>query len=88
MIIRDAAEADLPAIIDIYNAATATRSSTASRALRECRARPDYRGAGNILTHSIRKSGERTLVSVPVAAFCRDEISRRRAIPLRPQAAT
>jgi len=29
MIIRDAAEADLPAIIDIYNAATATRTSTA-----------------------------------------------------------
>ncbi|HSV61739.1 MAG TPA: GNAT family N-acetyltransferase [Chthoniobacterales bacterium] len=29
MIIRDAAEADLPAIIDIYNAATATRVSTA-----------------------------------------------------------
>jgi phosphinothricin acetyltransferase len=29
MIIRDAAEADLPAIIDIYNAATATRISTA-----------------------------------------------------------
>jgi L-amino acid N-acyltransferase YncA len=29
MIIRDAAEVDLPAIIDIYNAATATRSSTA-----------------------------------------------------------
>ena len=29
MIIRDAAEADLPAIIEIYNAATATRSSTA-----------------------------------------------------------
>jgi L-amino acid N-acyltransferase YncA len=29
MIIRDGAEADLPAIIDIYNAATATRTSTA-----------------------------------------------------------
>src|SRR3989440_833892 len=29
MIIRDAAEADLPAIIEIYNAATATRTSTA-----------------------------------------------------------
>ena len=29
MIIRDAAEADLPAIIEIYNAATATRISTA-----------------------------------------------------------
>lgn len=29
MIIRDAAEADLPAIVDIYNAATATRTSTA-----------------------------------------------------------
>jgi phosphinothricin acetyltransferase len=29
MIIRDAAEADLPAIIEIYNAATATRRSTA-----------------------------------------------------------
>ena len=29
MIIRDAAEGDLPAIIDIYNAATATRTSTA-----------------------------------------------------------
>jgi phosphinothricin acetyltransferase len=29
MIIRDAAEEDLPAIIDIYNAATATRTSTA-----------------------------------------------------------
>src|SRR5947207_10061928 len=29
MTIRDAAEADLPAIIDIYNAATASRSSTA-----------------------------------------------------------
>ena len=29
MIIRDALEADLPAIIDIYNAATATRMSTA-----------------------------------------------------------
>ena len=29
MIMRDAAEADLPAIIDIYNAATATRTSTA-----------------------------------------------------------
>jgi L-amino acid N-acyltransferase YncA len=29
MTIRDAAEADLPAIIDIYNAATATRTSTA-----------------------------------------------------------
>ena len=29
MIIRDAAEADLPAIIEIYNAATATRVSTA-----------------------------------------------------------
>lgn len=29
MIIRDAAEADLPAIIEIYNAATATRASTA-----------------------------------------------------------
>ena len=29
MIIRDALEADLPAIIDIYNAATATRTSTA-----------------------------------------------------------
>jgi L-amino acid N-acyltransferase YncA len=29
MIIRDAAEADLPVIVDIYNAATATRTSTA-----------------------------------------------------------
>jgi L-amino acid N-acyltransferase YncA len=29
MIVRDALEADLPAIIDIYNAATATRTSTA-----------------------------------------------------------
>jgi L-amino acid N-acyltransferase YncA len=29
MIIRDATEADLPAIIEIYNAATATRTSTA-----------------------------------------------------------
>ena len=29
MIVRDAAEADLPAIIEIYNAATATRNSTA-----------------------------------------------------------
>ena len=29
MIIRDALEADLPAIIEIYNAATATRISTA-----------------------------------------------------------
>ena len=29
MIIRDAAEADLPAIIEIYNAAIATRTSTA-----------------------------------------------------------
>jgi len=29
MTIRDAAEADLPAIIEIYNAATATRTSTA-----------------------------------------------------------
>ncbi len=29
MIIRDALEADLPAIIEIYNAATATRTSTA-----------------------------------------------------------
>jgi len=29
MILRDALEADLPAIVDIYNAATATRSSTA-----------------------------------------------------------
>ena len=29
MTIRDALEADLPAIIDIYNAATATRTSTA-----------------------------------------------------------
>jgi phosphinothricin acetyltransferase len=29
MIIRDAAEEDLPAIIEIYNAATATRNSTA-----------------------------------------------------------
>src|SRR6476620_10560477 len=29
MIIRDASEADLPAIIEIYNAATATRTSTA-----------------------------------------------------------
>jgi L-amino acid N-acyltransferase YncA len=29
MIIRDAAEADLPAIVEIYNAATATRASTA-----------------------------------------------------------
>jgi phosphinothricin acetyltransferase len=29
MILRDAAEADLPAIIEIYNAATATRTSTA-----------------------------------------------------------
>jgi phosphinothricin acetyltransferase len=29
MIVRDALEADLPAIIDIYNAATATRISTA-----------------------------------------------------------
>ena len=29
MIIRDAAEADLPAIIEIYNAATVTRTSTA-----------------------------------------------------------
>ena len=29
MIIRDAAEADLPAIVEIYNAATATRLSTA-----------------------------------------------------------
>ena len=29
MIIRDAAEADLPAIIEIYNAATATRIATA-----------------------------------------------------------
>jgi L-amino acid N-acyltransferase YncA len=29
MIIRDAAEADLPAIIEIYNAATVTRRSTA-----------------------------------------------------------
>ena len=29
MIIRDALEADLPAIIDIYNAATSTRTSTA-----------------------------------------------------------
>jgi len=29
MIVRDASEADLPAIINIYNAATATRTSTA-----------------------------------------------------------
>ena len=29
MTIRDAAEADLPAIVEIYNAATATRTSTA-----------------------------------------------------------
>jgi L-amino acid N-acyltransferase YncA len=29
MIIRDALEADLPAIVEIYNAATATRTSTA-----------------------------------------------------------
>jgi L-amino acid N-acyltransferase YncA len=29
MIVRDALEADLPAIIEIYNAATATRNSTA-----------------------------------------------------------
>ena len=29
MIIRDAAEADLPAIVEIYNAATSTRTSTA-----------------------------------------------------------
>jgi phosphinothricin acetyltransferase len=29
MILRDALEADLPAIVDIYNAATATRTSTA-----------------------------------------------------------
>jgi L-amino acid N-acyltransferase YncA len=29
MIIRDAAEGDLPAIVEIYNAATATRTSTA-----------------------------------------------------------
>ena len=29
MIIRDAAEADLPAIVEIHNAATATRTSTA-----------------------------------------------------------